>query len=64
MKIYFYRLDFQRMDGYFKQRQSEERDSGFQEWSRTFQDTADRLMGIEQNLGSLMQKQISDVMYS
>ena len=54
------------MDGYFetrKQKQAESRDpvlKQMQDLSQTFQDTADRLTGIESNLQILMQKQISD----
>ena len=54
------------MDGYFetrKQKQVESRDpvlKQMQDLSQTFQDTADRLTGIESNLQILMQKQISD----
>lgn len=57
---------FQKMDGYFetrKQKQVESRDpvlKQMQDLSQTFQDTADRLTGIESNLQILMQKQISD----
>ena len=58
--------DFQKLDGHFeakKQKQSDSRDpvlKQMQDLSQTFQDTADRLTGIERNLEILMQKQIAD----
>ena len=57
------------MDGYFearRQKQSDSRDpvlKQMQDLSQTFQDTADRLTGIERNLEILMQKQISDAFH-